>query len=213
MDLQEFADTLGISYKTAYRRYKSGMIPGAKQFVKNGKVFIPDDVVDALLSENIEGVSSTDTDTEMKRPLRAVTYARVSSSEQRTTNLVSQSKRLNEFCEANGWVLVDSVSEVGSGLNDGRPELTELLYRTDYDLLVVEHKDRLVRFGFKYLEIIASLQNFKIVIVNPVEDTEGEEDLLQDLSSIVTSMCVRIYGGQRSKRKAEKIIQELKDKE
>ena len=53
MDLQEFADKLGISYKTAYRRYKSGMIPGAKQFVKNGKVFIPDDVVDTLLSENV----------------------------------------------------------------------------------------------------------------------------------------------------------------
>lgn len=211
MDLQEFADKLGISYKTAYRRYKSGMIPGAKQFVKNGKVFIPDDVVDTLLSENVGGISSSVA--EIEHPLRAVTYARVSSSEQRTTNLVSQSKRLNEFCKANGWVLVDSVSEVGSGLNDGRPKLTKLLYRTDYDLLVVEHKDRLTRFGFKYLEIIASLQNFKIVVVNSVEDNEGEEDIIQDLVSIVTSMCARIYGKRRSKRKTEKIIQELKDKE
>ena len=211
MDLQEFADKLGISYKTAYRRYKSGMIPGAKQFVKNGKVFIPDDVVDTLLSENVGGISSSVA--EIEYPLRAVTYARVSSSEQRTTNLVSQSKRLNEFCKANGWVLVDSVSEVGSGLNDGRPKLTKLLYRTDYDLLVVEHKDRLTRFGFKYLEIIASLQNFKIVVVNSVEDNEGEEDIIQDLVSIVTSMCARIYGRRRSKRKTEKIIQELKDKE
>lgn len=211
MDLQEFADKLGISYKTAYRRYKSGMIPGAKQFVKNGKVFIPDDVVDTLLSENTGGISSSVV--EIERPLRAVTYARVSSSDQRTTNLVYQSKRLNEFCEANGWVLVDSVSEVGSGLNDGRPKLTKLLYRTDYDLLVVEHKDRLTRFGFKYLEIIASLQNFKIVVVNSVEDNEGEEDIIQDLVSIVTSMCARIYGRRRSKRKTEKIIQELKDKE
>lgn len=211
MDLQEFADKLGISYKTAYRRYKSGMIPGAKQFVKNGKVFIPDDVVDTLLSENVGGISSSVA--EIEHPLRAVTYARVSSSEQRTTNLVSQSKRLNEFCKANGWVLVDSVSEVGSGLNDGRPKLTKLLYRTDYDLLVVEHKGRLTRFGFKYLEIIASLQNFKIVVVNSVEDNEGEEDIIQDLVSIVTSMCARIYGKRRSKRKTEKIIQELKDKE
>lgn len=211
MDLQEFADKLGISYKTAYRRYKSGMIPGAKQFVKNGKVFIPDDVVDTLLSENTGGISSSVV--EIERPLRAVTYARVSSSDQRTTNLVYQSKRLNEFCEANGWVLVDSVSEVGSGLNDGRPKLTKLLCRTDYDLLVVEHKDRLTRFGFKYLEIIASLQNFKIVVVNSVEDNEGEEDIIQDLVSIVTSMCARIYGRRRSKRKTEKIIQELKDKE
>lgn len=209
MDLQEFADKLGISYKTAYRRYKSGMIPGAKQFVKNGKVFIPDDVVDTLLSENTGGISSSVA--EIERPLRAVTYARVSSSDQRTTNLVYQSKRLNEFCEANGWVLVDSVREVGSGLNDGRPKLTKLLYRTDYDLLVVEHKDRLTRFGFKYLEIIASLQNFKIVVVNSVEDNEGEEDIIQDLVSIVTSMCDRIYGRRHAKRKTEKIIQELKD--
>ncbi len=208
MDLQEFADKLGISYKTAYRRYKSGMIPGAKQFVQNGKVFIPDDVVDTLLGENSEDESNSKA---KQLPLRAVTYARVSSSDQRTTNLVYQSKRLNEFCEANGWVLVDSVSEVGSGLNDGRPKLTKLLYRTDYDLLVVEHKDRLTRFGFKYLEIIASLQNFKIVVVNSVEDNEGEEDIIQDLVSIVTSMCARIYGRRRAKRKTEKIIQELKD--
>lgn len=211
MDLQEFADKLGISYKTAYRRYKSGMIPGAKQFVKNGKVFIPDDVVDTLISEDSEDESNSKGKQQL--PLRAVTYARVSSSDQRTTNLVCQSKRLNEFCEANGWVLVDSVSEVGSGLNDGRPKLTELLYRTDYDLLVVEHKDRLTRFGFKYLEIIASLQNFKIVVVNSVEDNEGEEDIIQDLVSIVTSMCARIYGRRRAERKTEKIIQELKDKE
>lgn len=80
-------------------------------------------------------------------------------------------------------------------------------------MLVVEHKDRLTRFGFKYLEIIASLQNFKIVVVNSVEDNEGEEDIIQDLVSIVTSMCARIYGRRRSKRKTEKIIQELKDKE
>ena len=168
-------------------------------------------MVDTLLSENVGGISSSVA--EIEYPLRAVTYARVSSSEQRTTNLVSQSKRLNEFCKANGWVLVDSVSEVGSGLNDGRPKLTKLLYRTDYDLLVVEYKDRLTRFGFKYLEIIASLQNFKIVVVNSVEDNEGEEDIIQDLVSIVTSMCARIYGRRRSKRKTEKIIQELKDKE
>ena len=80
-------------------------------------------------------------------------------------------------------------------------------------MLVVEYKDRLTRFGFKYLEIIASLQNFKIVVVNSVEDNEGEEDIIQDLVSIVTSMCARIYGRRRSKRKTEKIIQELKDKE
>lgn len=208
MDLQEFADKLGISYKTAYRRYKSGMIPGAKQFVKNGKVFIPDDVVDILIREDSEDESNSKG---RQLPLRAVTYARVSSSDQRTTNLVYQSKRLNEFCEANGWVLVDSVSEVGSGLNDGRPKLTKLLYRTDYDLLVVEHKDRLTRFGFKYLEIIASLQNFKIVVVNSIEGNDGEEDIIQDLVSIVTSMCARIYGRRRAKRKTEKIIQELKD--
>lgn len=176
MDLQEFADKFGISYKTAYRRYKRGMIPGARQFVKNGKVFIPDDVVGTLLSENTGGISSNVV--EGGHPLRAVTYARVSFSDQGATNLVYQSKRLNEFCEANGWVLVDSVSEVGSGFNDGRPKLTELLYRTDYDLLVVEHRDRLTRFGFKYLEIIASLQNFKIVVVDSVEDTEGEEDIV-----------------------------------
>lgn len=74
--------------------------------------------------------------------------------------------------------------------------------------IVVEHKDRLTRFGFNYLLTLLEKQGCQIEIVN--EAGNDKDDLMQDLVSIITSMCARYYGLRRSKRKTEKIIQELK---
>lgn len=65
---------------------------------------------------------------------------------------------------------------------------------------MVEHKDRLTRFGFNYYT--NTLFNGEIVVVNGVET--DEEDIIQDLTSIITSFCARIYEKRRSKRKTEK---------
>ena len=69
---------------------------------------------------------------------------------------------------------------------------------------MVEHKDRLTRFGFNYLK---QLWNVEIVVVNEV--AEDEKDLMQDFVSLVTSFCARLYGKRRTKRNTEKIIEEL----
>jgi predicted site-specific integrase-resolvase len=70
--------------------------------------------------------------------------------------------------------------------------------------IVVEHKDRLTRFGFNYIK---NLWVGEIVIINEV--TEDEKDLMQDFVSLVTSFTVRLYGRIRSKRQTEKLIKEL----
>lgn len=75
-------------------------------------------------------------------------------------------------------------------------------------MIIVEHKDRLTRFGFNYIETLLNTKNKEIVVINHLED---DNDLLEDLVSVITSFCARIYGQRRSKRKTEKIIQELKD--
>jgi putative resolvase len=72
---------------------------------------------------------------------------------------------------------------------------------------VVEHKDRLTRFGFNYIEQWLKLQDRRIEVVNLAEN--GKEDLIQDFVSIVTSFCARLYGQRRSKRKTERLIAEL----
>lgn len=137
---------------------------------------------------------------------RAVIYSRVSSTENKS-NLDSQSKRLVDYCTAKGYRVTQVVKEIGSGVNDQRPKLIKLLADQSVKRIVVEHKDRLTRFGFNYIETLLKAQNRQIEVVNLAED--GKEDLLQDFISIITSFCARIYGQRRSKRKTEKIIAEL----
>jgi putative resolvase len=74
-------------------------------------------------------------------------------------------------------------------------------------LVVVEHKDRLTRFGFNYIERLLAMQGRCIEVINLAEN--GKEELVQDFVSIVTWFCACLYGQQRSKRKTERIIAEL----
>ncbi len=184
--LSEYAKEHGIHYKTAHIHFKRGLILGAYQ-LPTGTIVIPDDY------EKPKGAE-----------LVAV-YARVSSSENRT-NLESQAKRVTQFCNANGWQVHKVIKECASGLNDKRPKLAKLLLDKTINKIVVEHSDRLTRFGFNYLSL---LYPGTIVVINTVSD--DEKDLMQDFVSLVTSFCARLYGKRRSKRKTEKLIQELQN--
>ena len=135
-------------------------------------------------------------------------YARVSSHENRT-NLDAQADRLVKFCTVNGYTVDKVVKEVGSGLNDTRPMLEKLLTDKSISIIVVEHKDRLARFGANYIEKLLALDGRKIIVVN---NAEGErDDLMQDFVSIITLFCARLYGIRRSRRKTEEIIKGLEE--
>jgi putative resolvase len=98
-------------------------------------------------------------------------------------------------------------TEIGSGINDKRPKLEKLLKEQNFTKLVIEHKDRLTRFGFNYLLILLNKNQIDIEIVNDIECEK--EDIIQDFISIITSFCARIYGQRRSKRNTEKLLNEL----
>lgn len=192
MKLSEYARRIGVKRHTAYRWFKRGEIPNAVQ-LPSGTIYVPDEIFE----------------TEMKsKQGLTVVYARVSSSEQRKTNLETQVERLTQFAIANGWVVDKVIKEVGSGLNDERKKLTELLLSDEpIARIIVEHKDRLTRFGFNYLEILAKKQGFEIIVVNPT--VTDQEDLMLDFTSIITSFCARLYSRRRAKRRTEEIIQTL----
>ncbi len=84
-----------------------------------------------------------------------------------------------------------------------------LLSDPSITLIVVEHRDRLTRFGFKYLETLLAMQGRSIEVLNPTET--AMEDILADLTSIIYSFCARLYGQRRAKRKTEKIVQDLNE--
>jgi hypothetical protein len=110
-----------------------------------------------------------------------VVYARVSANENRT-NLDTQAEQLSAYCAAKGWKVHKVVKEVGSGINDGRKKLPALLADPTVTVIVVEHKDRLTRFGFKYIETLLAMQGRSIEVVNITENPI--EDLVADMVSM-----------------------------
>jgi len=140
-----------------------------------------------------------------------VIYARVSSGENKT-NLDSQADRLCQYATAKGYTIVKVIKEVGSGVNDSRKQLQSVLSSDDdWAILLVEHKDRLTRFGFNYIDTLMKKMGRIVEVVNLTEDKAS--DLMQDLISVIYSFSAKMYGLRRSKRKTEQIIELLKSED
>jgi len=187
MKLSSYAKKLGISYSTAFRLWKAGNLNGYQ--LPTGTIIINDD------------------DNNGKEQKIAL-YARVSSSENKA-NLETQIQRLKNYASAKGYKISKEVSEIGSGINDNRKKLISLLSDKSVTTIIVEHKNRLTRFGFNYIKTLFENEERTIEVINEVDS--DKQDLIQDFISIITSFCARIYGLRRSKRKTEEIIKKLKD--
>lgn len=190
--LSEWAKQEGIAYRTAVTHYHQGLIPNAIQ-KPTGTIMVnlPEPVVP---SEEARGVAL---------------YSRVSSS-QNKDNLLRQQSRLEDYAAARGYQIKHNITEVGSGMNDQRPKLLKLLNNDNWSILIVEHEDRLTRFGYTFMEELLARTGQKIEIINTAED---KDDLIQDFISIITSFSARIYGRRRSKRQIERLIKELENNE
>jgi len=191
--ISKVAKDLGITKATLWNWKLAGKI----QFIKdpaNGYCYI-----DKETYQNLMGIKE-------QKSNQVVIYVRVSSSENKS-NLETQKQRLVNYANAKGYCVDKIVEEIGSGFNDKRPKLESLLNKGDFTILLVEHKDRLCRAGFNYLDLLLKQSGKKIEVVNQV-DTD-KEDLIQDFVSIITSYSARIYGQRRTKRCTEKIIKQL----
>jgi putative resolvase len=193
LKLSDYAEELGISYQTAWKHFKAGKIPYPTRKLPSGTIIVD---YHQKSTEALKG--------------NAAIYARVSSAENKD-NLERQAQRLVNYATARGYKIQYVVKEVGSGLNDNRKKLALLLNKADYDILIVEHRDRLARFGTNYLDLLLKRCNITLDIVNQVEDKK--DDLMTDLVAIITSFSARLYGQRRGKRKTEKIIATLQNGE
>ncbi len=189
--LSQFAKEHSVNYRTAYNWFYNGDIPGEKLPTGTILVYQEDEMPASSFSKNSVAI-----------------YSRVSSHQQKD-DLDRQSKRLTDFAISNGYIIKYNIKEIASGLNDSRPKLNEILDKNDYEILLIEHKDRLTRFGFNYLEKLIKNKNQKILIVN--ETAEEKDDLMNDFISIITSFCARIYGKRRNKSKTKKLLKELEN--
>ena len=184
--ISRYAKLHGVTYRTIWNWVKLGKLDYEKDIT--GHIWI------------IEGEKS-------KEKTYAV-YARVSSPENKE-NLDRQADRLISYCNARGYRVKKVVKEIGSGLNDERPKLEKLLTDPEIDIIVVENKDRLARFGVNYIQKLLALRGRSIEIVNEMESER--DDLMQDFVSIITSFCARLYGRRRTKRLTEKIVKDIEE--
>ncbi len=122
-----------------------------------------------------------------------------------------QAERLEDYCAAKGYQVSKVVKEIGSGVNDNRAKFLALLEDQRVTTIIVEHKDRATRFGFRYLETLLRGQGRTLEVVNLAEN--NREDSLADLVSIVYSFAARLYGQRRAKRKTEAIVKQLQEAE
>ena len=103
----------------------------------------------------------------------------------------------------------DIITDIGSGINYNKPgllKLIEKINRKEVDLIVVLHKDRLLRFGFELVEYIANLYNCEIEIIDNTEKSEQQE-LVEDLVQIITVFSCKLQGKRANK--ARKLVKEL----
>jgi putative resolvase len=190
MKLRQYAKQQGISYSTALRWFHNGAISGYQ--APSGTIIVQEEKPKPQQRE------------------RVAIYARVSQASHRG-NLEQQAERLTQYCTTRGYQVAQVVKEIASGVNESRPKLLALLKDRSITRIVVEHQDRLTRFGFQYLQTLLELQDRTIEVVNLADN--DQEELLPDLASIVYSFCARLYGPRRAKRQTERFVEQLRAKD
>ena len=185
----EYGKMYSLNYRTVVRHFQEGKIKGF-QDKKTGTIYLENPFYKEEDDRNYDKV---------------FLYARVSSSTNKKS-LDGQIERMRSYASAKGWQIVGEEKEIASGLNENRRKLNKILDQSDYDILLVEHKDRLTRFGFEYIQRILNGRKQKIEVINKTENKNGE--IVNDFVSIITSFCAKLYTSNR-KAKTKKIIKEL----
>ncbi|MGW0761977.1 IS607 family transposase [Streptomyces sp. NPDC002814] len=182
MKLSEWARQQGVSYQTAWRWVKDGKMPVPVRQAPSGTWLVDEPAPET--------------------PGRVVAYCRVSSGDQKD-DLDRQAARVVTGANKQGLAVAEVVTEVGSGLNGRRRKLHRLLADPDTAVIVVEHRDRLARFGVEHLEAALSASGRRLIVLDPAETTD---DLVRDITEALTSMCARLYGRRAAKNRAARAV-------
>lgn len=198
--VKEVADLLGTTPQTIRNYDKQGLIKTARND-GNQRIIMREDLIEFLDKKGLVFNNTDDTK-------RDVIYARVSSHDQkRGGDLDRQVTFLVE--NANSLHNPVILKEVGSGLNDKRKQLQKLLKmvcNNEVRNVYVTYKDRLTRFGFNYLETMFLVHNVNIIIVKDKnEEKSVQEELAEDMMSLLASFSGKLYG-MRSRKNVKKKV-------
>jgi putative resolvase len=178
MKLSEYAKPVGVTYKTAWQWWKAGQLDAYQ--LPTGTISVREPQAAAT---------------------GAALYARVSSADQ-TAEVTRQLQRLRDYAAARGYQVVAEVTEIASGLNEERPKRKKLLTDAAGGVLVVEHRDRLTRFGYGYMVTLLEHQGRQVEALSP---SDTGTDLVDDFVAVITNMAARVYGRRNARRRAAQI--------
>jgi putative resolvase len=184
----EVAKIFGVSYVAVKKWAYAGKIKYIK--TPGGKYRYPESEIRRLLGE------------QMPKGKVAI-YARVSSADQKE-DLERQKQKLIEYAKSKSYQDIEVIEDIASGLNENRKglnKLFKLVTERQIEAVFITHKDRLTRFGFKYLEAFFSSYGCRIEAIDSEEVKESRQELVEDLIAIVTGFAGRIYGARSRKRR------------
>lgn len=184
----EFAKLIKKSVKTLQRWDREGTFKPDIRTSTNRRLYSHKQYLDYFNIEN-----------NIKR--KNIAYIRVSSSSQKN-DLKSQKEYINKFTLNAGLSIDDIYEDIGSGLNYKRKyliKLTEEIINKEINIIVIAHKDRLVRFGFEWFQWLCDKYNVKLLIIND-ENLSPSEEMTKDLMSIIHVFSSRLYGLRKYKK-------------
>lgn len=183
MNLAVWAERNGVARVTAYRWFHAGLLPVPAR--KAGRLILVDDQP-----------------ADRSRRARTAVYARVSLADQKP-DLDRQVARVTAWATTEQIAVDKVVTEVGSALNGHRRKFLALLRDPSVKRIVVEHRDRFCRFGSEYVEAALAAQGRELVVV---DSAEVDDDLVRDMTEILTSMCARLYGKRAAQNRAKRAL-------
>lgn len=186
VNLKEWASSQGVAYITARRQYAAGTLPVPTY--RLGRLIM---VGEPLLASRDAG--------------EVVVYARVCSGEQRA-DLDRQVARVTMWATGRHLVVARVVTEIGSAVNGRRKEFLALLRDPAVSTIVVEHRGRFARFGAEYVEAALAAQGRRLLVVDPAE---VDDDLVRDVTEILTSLCARLYGRRGAANRARRAVEAI----
>ena len=184
----EFAKLLGVSVKTLQRWDREGILKAYRT---------PTDRRFYTYDQYLQ-LKGTDKNNDSRD---VVIYARVSTRGQKD-DLKNQTDFLRTFCNARGIIVDQCIEDYGSGINYNRKKWNDLLSQVmerKIKTIVVTHRDRFIRFGYEWFESFCEKFDTTILVVNN-EELSPQEEIVQDIISILHVFSCRLYGLRKYKR-------------
>lgn len=197
----QFAEMLGVSVKTLQRWDNDGKLI-ANRTPTDRRYYTHKQYLD-YVNESKRG--------------KVVIYTRVPSSNQKD-DLVNQVNFLQQYANAKGLIVDEIIEDLGSGLNYNRKKWNKLIDESingQVSKIIITHKDRFIRFGYDWFERFLLNLGVEIVLVNN-EKLSPQEELVQDLISIIHVFSCRIYGLRKYKTKIERdeeVVESIQDRD